>query len=129
MAAQALLDGEGERLTRKAIEMAHAGDISALRLCLDRILPPRRERVVIIDLPEIVEGADAAKALSTILKAVGAGELTPTEAKALSDMVAVYANVRAVNDASSDHSRQAVEAGAAEFDRRLALRIEARTRG
>ncbi len=127
LAAQALLDGEGEKLTRKAIEMAHAGDTVCLRLCLDRILPPRRERLVIIDLPEIVEGTDAAKALSAILKAVAAGELTPTEAKALSDMVAAYANVRAASEASSDHSRQAeIEAGAAEFDRRIALRIEAR---
>ena len=32
---QALLDGEGEALTRKAIEMALTGDGLALRLCLD----------------------------------------------------------------------------------------------
>jgi len=126
LAVQALLDGESEKLTRKAIELALAGDTVALRICIDRILPPRRERVVIIDLPEVVEGTDAAKALSAILKAVAAGELTPTEAKALSDMVAAYANVRAATEASSDHSHQAVEAGAAEFDRRIALRIEAR---
>ena len=127
LAAQALLDGEGEKLTRKAIEMALAGDTVALRICIDRIIPPRRERVVIIDLPEIVEGTDAAKALSAILKAVAAGELTPTEAKALSDMVAAYANVRAASEASSGHSHQAeIEAAAASFDRRIALRIEAR---
>ena len=35
-AMQALLDGEGEALTRKAIEMALSGDGLALRLCLDR---------------------------------------------------------------------------------------------
>ena len=38
-AIQALLDGEGAALTRKAIELALAGDATALRLCLDRILP------------------------------------------------------------------------------------------
>jgi hypothetical protein len=38
MAAEALLDGEAEALTRKAIEMAMAGDTTALRLCLERIL-------------------------------------------------------------------------------------------
>jgi hypothetical protein len=36
VAAEALLDGEAEGLTRKAIEMALAGDGTALRLCLDR---------------------------------------------------------------------------------------------
>jgi hypothetical protein len=40
LAAEALLDGEAEALTRKVIEMALAGDSAALRLCLDRILPP-----------------------------------------------------------------------------------------
>ena len=46
VAAEALLDGEAEALTRKAIELALAGDTIALRLCLDRIIPPRRERAV-----------------------------------------------------------------------------------
>ena len=50
-AIQALLDGEGEALTRKAIELALAGDATALRLCLDRILPALRERPVMVELP------------------------------------------------------------------------------
>ncbi len=126
LAAQALLDGEGEKLTRKAIEMALAGDTVALRICIDRIIPPRRERGVNLDLPDIGGAGDAAPALAAIIKATANGELTPTEAKALSDMIAAYANLRAVNDASS-HSHQAeIEAAAAEFDRRIALRIEAR---
>ena len=36
LAVEALLDGEAEDLTRKAIELAKAGDMTALRLCLDR---------------------------------------------------------------------------------------------
>ena len=46
MVAEALLDGEAEALTRKAIEMAKQGDITAMRLCLDRLVAPRRERCV-----------------------------------------------------------------------------------
>ena len=41
-----MLDGEAEGLTRKVLEMALAGDTVAMRLCLERILPPRRERPV-----------------------------------------------------------------------------------
>jgi hypothetical protein len=37
-----LLDGEAEALTRKAVELALDGDASALRLCLDRVVGPRR---------------------------------------------------------------------------------------
>src|SRR5262249_49446834 len=44
VAAEALLDGQAEALTRKAIERALGGDILALRICLDRILPARRDR-------------------------------------------------------------------------------------
>jgi hypothetical protein len=33
--ALALLNGEVEKLTRKAVELALAGDVTALRLCLD----------------------------------------------------------------------------------------------
>ena len=43
-AAEMLLDGEATALTRKAVELALAGDQAALRLCLDRTVAPRRER-------------------------------------------------------------------------------------
>jgi hypothetical protein len=45
-AMQLLLDGEAQALTRKAVELALDGNTMALRMCLDRIGPPRRERTV-----------------------------------------------------------------------------------
>ena len=59
-AARLLLAGEGEALTRKAVELALAGDPTALRLCLERIVGPYRERVVEFTTPPI-EGARAGK--------------------------------------------------------------------
>ncbi len=50
LAVQALLDGEAESLTRKAVELALAGDITALRLCLERIAPARKDYPVVIDI-------------------------------------------------------------------------------
>ena len=50
LAAAVLLDGEAEALTRKAVELALAGDPVALRLCIERILPPCRERPVRLPL-------------------------------------------------------------------------------
>ena len=44
MALEALLDGQANALTQKAIDLALTGDMAALRLCLDRILPPRKDR-------------------------------------------------------------------------------------
>jgi hypothetical protein len=46
LAAQLLLQGEAEALTRKAVELALGGDPMALRLCIDRLIAPHRERVV-----------------------------------------------------------------------------------
>jgi hypothetical protein len=42
LAAEALLAGEAAALTRKAIELALDGDVVALRICLDKILPARQ---------------------------------------------------------------------------------------
>src|SRR3954453_13321987 len=51
-AAEALLDGEVEALPRRAVEMALAGDTVAMRLCLERILPARKDRHIPFTLPK-----------------------------------------------------------------------------
>jgi hypothetical protein len=51
--AERLLDGQAATIKRKAIELAKQGDLTALRLCLERIVPPRRERPLNFTLPEI----------------------------------------------------------------------------
>jgi hypothetical protein len=79
-AIEALLDGEAESLTRKAIEMALDGDGPAMRLCLDRLCPPRKDRHVPFALPPIATAADAVKASAALVAAVADGELTPSEA-------------------------------------------------
>ena len=50
LAIEALLEGEADALTRKAIEMAKDGDGPALRMCLDRLAPPRKDSPVCFDL-------------------------------------------------------------------------------
>src|SRR3954454_9098910 len=66
-AVDALLDGEAETLTRKAIELAKSGDTVAMRLCMDRLCPPRRDRPVMFSLPKIETAADAKAASAAIL--------------------------------------------------------------
>jgi hypothetical protein len=90
MLAEQLLDGEAETLTRKAVKLALAGDTVALRLCLDRILPPRRERPVRFRMPELASATDAAKAMAALTAAVASGELTPPGACELSKLVETY---------------------------------------
>ena len=84
--AEVLFDGEAEFLARTAVEHAMAGNMTALRLCLDRLMP-RRERTVAVDLPPVETAADALKAAGRLVALVGAGELTPGEGRALAAMV------------------------------------------
>jgi hypothetical protein len=98
VAAEALLDGEAEALTRKAIEMAKQGDITALRLCLDRVVAPRRERPVQFRLPALRSAADAAGAMAAIADAVANADLTASEAAELSKVVESFARIVEVTD-------------------------------
>ena len=86
-AVLALMEGEATALTRKAVEMALAGDGVALRLCLDRIAPPRKDSHVEFTLPPMANAYDAAKASGAVLTAVAGGELTPIEAMQIMALV------------------------------------------
>jgi len=93
LALEALLDGQASALTQKAINLALAGDMAALRLCLDRILPPRKDSPVAFDLPEMKTLNDTVPAMGALVKAVGQGDLTPTEAAELTKMVQAFAKI------------------------------------
>jgi hypothetical protein len=89
--AEQLLDDEAERLVRVVIDKALAGDLTALRVCLDRIVPPRRDRAVRFNLPKISSAGDVIKAMAAVLAAVARGELAPAEAAELSRLIEGYA--------------------------------------
>jgi hypothetical protein len=92
LAVQALLDGEAEELTRKAVEMALAGDTTALKLCLERISPAYKPsaKAVMLDMPRPNNLADTARAF---VAAAANGELPPDIAAQLVSAVASVARV------------------------------------
>lgn len=106
-AAELLLDGEAAALTRKAVEMALAGDPAALRLCLDRTVAPRRERSVELALPPIRDAADILGAIEVIAGAVGRGAITPGEGFALSQMIETF--LRAIDASDFENRLQVLE--------------------
>ena len=67
-------------MTRKAVEMALGGDTTAMRLCLERLAPPRRDRPVTFDMAPIATAEDVAQAGRDLMTRVAEGEMTPTEA-------------------------------------------------
>ena len=91
-AMQKLLDGESDALTRKAVELALDGNTTALRLCLDRLLAPRRDRAAPLKLPPVEDAGGLAGAMAAITAAAGNGEISSTEAGRWARLVAVFLN-------------------------------------
>jgi hypothetical protein len=85
--AEELIDGAGKLLVKKCVAMALDGDGAAMRLVMDRLGPPRRERPVSVAMPKINAASDLIAAASALTDAVAQGEITPGEAASLSQLV------------------------------------------
>src|SRR5262249_41871458 len=77
---QKLLEDDGEALARKAIDLAKGGDLVALRMCMDRLMPARKHEPVAFELPRLDTAADTVAAAATIVAAGAGGGLAPSEA-------------------------------------------------
>lgn len=93
LAIEVLLEGEHEKLTRKAIDMALNGDATALRLCLERLAPVRKDAPITVDLPVVTSPADTVAASSALLAAVAAGEITPDEAGRVMTLLTAHRSI------------------------------------
>lgn len=67
----------------KMITLAKMGDDIAMRLCIERMMAPRRERPVPLRLPRIESETDARRASADVMEALAEGEVTPKEAEQL----------------------------------------------
>ena len=93
LAIEELLDGQAEAITQKAVDMALEGDATALRLCIERIAPARKDTAVSFDLPKIQSAHEASEAAAAVLTAVSNGELTPVEGASVMALVESYRRV------------------------------------
>jgi hypothetical protein len=95
LVAEALLKCEEVELVRKAIELAKAGDGPLLKFLLDRILP--KERSLRVDLPAMQRAHDTVNALEAIIDGVCTGQIAPSEAATVANLV--ESRARILNDA------------------------------
>jgi Family of unknown function (DUF5681) len=107
-----LAEGRAEQIFEKVSERALAGDVSCLKLLLDRLWPPRKGQPVHTGMPPINTPQDLFPAIASIWTAIREGRLTPDEASALSIVV--------------DRSIQAIELH--NITKRIAALEEARDR-
>ncbi|WP_199556399.1 hypothetical protein [Sandaracinobacteroides hominis] len=108
-----LLAGEHEKLSRKAIDLALAGDTVALRLCLDRIAPARRDAPISIALPSVRDAAGLVEAGAVVAAALAAGEITPEEAARC--MAVLHAQRQIIETGQFAERLAALEAGHVEL--------------
>jgi hypothetical protein len=83
LAVEAAFDERAEEILNDVIGRAKEGEKTAMRLCMERILAPKRERAITIDLPVIETAGDAREALLVVTAELSAGEITIGEASKL----------------------------------------------
>ena len=105
--AQELLSARVESIAGKLIELAEGGDMRAIRVCMDRLVPVIKDQPITVELPPIEKPADSVEAAASIAAAVAAGDLTATEAAELVKVVDVY--VRALDSKGFDERLSKLE--------------------
>ena len=86
-----LLQPHAKELVNKVVEKALEGDTTALRLCLDRLIPPYRAGNISVVLDEI-EGTLTEKG-EKIISAMGSGQITPSDASSMLTALAAQSRI------------------------------------
>ena len=96
LAAQAILDGDAEKLTRRAVEKAMEGDPVAMRLCLERIVPPARDRTLSFALPK--GETSIAELTKELVELVTSGNISPSEGETVASLIEKHIRVHEASD-------------------------------
>ena len=96
VALRALLEPHAPKLVAMAVKKAMKGDTTALRICLDRLIPPVKARNEVVKLPGA--GGTLADQGKAVLDAAAQGELSPDEVSMLMQAISAQANVVRVDD-------------------------------
>ena len=93
-AEQELLDRYAPHLVGKCIERALKGDDrSAMRICMDRILPARREASIRMSLQRIKTAQDLEKAAEKVTQAIGRGRIAPAEGETMMNVFEIHSRI------------------------------------
>jgi hypothetical protein len=104
-----MMADDGEGVVNAVLEAAKGGDMQAARIILDRICPPRKERLISCKLPKLEDTSDLIAGISAIMAAVANGELTPGEGQALASLI--EAQRRTLETEDIEQRLAALEAG------------------
>lgn len=100
--AERLLDGETEAITNVCIKKAKDGDMVVIRLCMERLLPPRKGRPVCVKLPQLSGAMNIVEAHAAVISEVSKGTITLEEATLLSSLIDGYRKSVETEDLAKD---------------------------
>jgi len=89
--AEMLFESGIEMVCEQVLSQAQEGNLQAAKIILDRLLPPRKDRLIKFKLPFIEKASDVLEAGRKICYAVGNGEITPLEGESLSKILEIQA--------------------------------------
>lgn len=98
LTAELLLEGEFGNICRRLIDEALNGNMQAIKMVLDRVMPARKDRSIAIDIPILNNSSDILQAMASITEAVGSGNISPSEGEALSRIIDVYVKALEIYD-------------------------------
>ena len=86
-----LLEPHASELVQKLVELAKAGDTTALRICIDRLIPPLRASDASIKRPGLLGSlTDQGNA---VMAAIGSGNLPPDTGSTLMQALGTLARI------------------------------------
>jgi hypothetical protein len=93
-----LLGPKTGEIVNKLTDMALAGNIGAIRLCLDRLVPTGKYEPLLCEMRPLAKAADAVGAMAGLASAAAAGEVTADEAAKFAKMISVYVDTLEAHD-------------------------------
>lgn len=96
--AEQLFSDEIHEICGAVIEEAKSGNMQAAKIILDRLLPPRKDRPIEIELPKIGNATHLVEAIGKVTHAVGSGCISPSEGEALARIIDIHAKTLEMNE-------------------------------
>ncbi|SPF34102.1 conserved hypothetical protein [Syntrophobacter sp. SbD1] len=85
--------GKARALAEKVVDLALEGNLVCLRICVERLVAPKKDAPLGFNLPEIGAVANIPKLFTAMTAKLGEGEITPSEIRTLTDFAEVFRKV------------------------------------
>ena len=95
---RAMLEPYAEELIQQVVDRAKDGDMSALKLCLDRLCAPLRPTDGLITIVGMADAKELSDKGELVLVNVANGEITPSEAQHLMTAITSQARIIEVDE-------------------------------